>query len=160
MLRKALVMLIVVAAAGLASCVSTSSSGDSSTQVPIPRHTSTPIAPPTTTLSPQVKETPGLFLQGTVKDERGQPLGNVTICRAYASYSGEAVATTDQWGNFRPEMAFLPGDEMVRVWAYADGYFFQPEIEYWRHYYGFELKELSFTAFPISAGDQAPVDCR
>lgn len=160
MRKKAAALLIIVIAGTLASCTAPSQMEQSPTQVPTLEVTLTLVAKPTSTLSPELKETPGLFMQGTVRTEDGQPLANVTICRAYASYNGEVVATTDQWGNFRSDMAFIPGDELVRVWAYAEGYIFQPELEYWRHYHGFELKELSFTGFPISAGEQASANCR
>jgi hypothetical protein len=92
---------------------------------------------------------PGLILQGRVTHE-GDGLKGVKIYRSYASYGGELVATTDADGYYQSEYMFIPGDEMVTVWAELDGYVFEPEREYWRHYYGLEQRTLDFTALIVT----------
>lgn len=80
----------------------------------------------------------------------------VKIYRAFASYSGDVVATTDQAGNYQSDFKFIPGDEMVRVWAESPGYTFEPAGKvdwvqgayFWRHYHGFENRVLNFVAKP------------
>jgi len=85
----------------------------------------------------------GLVLQGTVNID-GSPLEGVKIYRSFASYEGEAVAVTGKDGTYRSEFMFIPGDEMVTVWAELEGYTFTPENVYWRHYYGYEERMLDF----------------
>jgi hypothetical protein len=92
---------------------------------------------------------PGLILQGRVTHE-GDGLKGVKIYRSYASYGGELVAATDADGYYQSEYMFIPGDEMVTVWAELDGYVFEPEREYWRHYYGLEQRTLDFTALVVT----------
>jgi hypothetical protein len=69
------------------------------------------------------------------------------------------VATTDQDGYYQSDFKFIPGDEMVRVWAELGGYTFEPADEgltweagsyFWRHYYGAEERRLNFVARPAS----------
>ena len=110
----------------------------------------TPVAtmvPPTRQPAPQdnsaTKET-GLILQGTVTLD-GSPLEGVKIYRSFASYEGEVVAVSGKDGTYRSEFMFIPGDEMVTVWAELDGHTFEPENVYWRHYYGYEESTLDFT---------------
>ena len=110
----------------------------------------TPVAtrvPPTRQPAPQdnsaTKET-GLILQGTVTLD-GSPLEGVKIYRSFASYEGEVVAVSGKDGTYRSEFMFIPGDEMVTVWAELEGYTFAPENIYWRHYYGYEESTLDFT---------------
>jgi len=86
----------------------------------------------------------GLILQGTVTLD-GSPLEGVKIYRSFASYEGEVVAVTSRDGTYRSEFMFIPGDEMVTVWAELEGYTFAPENVYWRHYYGYEESTLDFT---------------
>jgi hypothetical protein len=105
-----------------------------------------PTAPPTeqsvTKVTPPAGET-GLVLQGTVTLD-GNPLEGVRIYRSFASYEGEVVAVTGKDGTYRSEFMFIPGDEMVTVWAELEGYTFIPENVYWRHYYGYEERAVDF----------------
>ena len=87
----------------------------------------------------------GLLVKGTVTLD-GSPLEGVKIYRSFASYEGEVVAVTGRDGTYRSEFMFIPGDEMVTVWAELEGYTFTPENEYWRHYYGYEERTVDFTA--------------
>jgi hypothetical protein len=87
----------------------------------------------------------GLLVKGTVTLD-GYPLEGVKIYRSFASYEGEAVAVTGKDGTYRSEFMFIPGDEMVTVWAELEGYAFAPEYEYWRHYHSYEERTLDFTA--------------
>jgi hypothetical protein len=75
----------------------------------------------------------------------GSPLEGVKIYRSFASYEGEVVAVSGKDGTYRSEFMFIPGDEMVTVWAELDGHTFEPENVYWRHYYGYEESTLDFT---------------
>jgi hypothetical protein len=87
----------------------------------------------------------GLVVQGTVTlDEK--PLEGVRIYRSFASYKGEVVAVTGKDGTYRSEFMYIPGDEMVTVWAELEGYAFTPENVYWRHYHSYEERTLDFTA--------------
>jgi hypothetical protein len=87
----------------------------------------------------------GLLVKGTVTLD-GHPLEGVKIYRSFASYEGEVVAVTGKDGTYRSEFMFIPGDEMVTVWAELEGYAFTPEYEYWRHYHSYEERTLDFTA--------------
>jgi hypothetical protein len=102
---------------------------------------------PTSTAPPAA----GLVIQGHVwlSIEEGVGLAEVKIYRRYASYSGVLVATTDQDGYYKSDFASIPGDEMVTIWAELEGYAFEPEQYYWRHYYGYESRTLNFVAAPI-----------
>jgi hypothetical protein len=94
--------------------------------------------------SPTPEET-GLIIRGRVtKDGVGLP--NVSIYRNFASYPGQLVATTDANGYYVSDFWFIPGDEMVSVWAVQDGYTFDPPSYYWRHYHSREDRTLDFTA--------------
>ena len=102
---------------------------------------------PTIASTPQ----PGLRLRGNVHWEDGRGLAGVNILLGLASYPGRTVALTDPNGNYQSEAIFIPGDEMIRVWAEMDGFAIVPEKgssapgEYfWRHYYGFEDRKLDF----------------
>jgi len=79
----------------------------------------------------------------------GASLADVKIYRRYASYPGVLLATTDQDGYYQSDLAYVPGDEMVTAWAELDGYTFEPEHYYWRHYYGYESRTLNFVATPV-----------
>ena len=59
------------------------------------------------------------------------------------------VATTDQDGYFQADFVYIPGDEMVTVWAERPGFMFEPEFYSWRHYFGYEVTTLDFVAIPI-----------
>ena len=117
----------------------------------------TPPPPPASTITPTVE--PGLIVQGYVRREDGTGVSGVTICRSFASYGGEPVATTDAEGYFQTEFSYIPGDEMITVWAFAEGYIFDPESHYWRHYYGYELARRDFVAELSTTGSSMP-DCR
>ena len=80
----------------------------------------------------------------------GNPLEGVNIYRSFASYEGEVVAITGKDGTYRSEFVFIPGDEMVTVWAELEGYTFTPENEYWRHYYGYEERTVDFTGVKLN----------
>jgi hypothetical protein len=117
-----------------------------------PRATSTPTPTPTSTSVPPQA---GLVIKGYVRLADGSGLANVKIYRAFASYPGVVVATTDQTGYYQSNFQPIPGDEMVRVWAELSGYAFGPAdttvpweqgAYYWRHYHGYEEKTLGFTA--------------
>jgi len=70
----------------------------------------------------------------------------VEIYRGFAAYEAVLVATTGADGCYQSEFQFIPGDEMVNVYAKRDGYAFEPANVSWRHYYGYELKTIDFTA--------------
>jgi hypothetical protein len=105
-----------------------------------------PTVPPTEDTVNQVNsDDPGLVIKGNVILD-GQPLEGVRIYRSFASYEGEVVAVSGKDGTYRSEFMFIPGDEMVTVWAELEGYTFTPENEYWRHYYGYEERTVDFIA--------------
>ncbi|MGB7539699.1 MAG: hypothetical protein WBM17_14250 [Anaerolineales bacterium] len=98
---------------------------------------------------------PGLILGGMVRLEDGRGLAEVNIFLALASYGGRIVAVTDANGEFLSDAVYIPGDEMIRVWAEREGYGIVPEesgmdtTEYfWRHYFGLERRVLKFVARP------------
>jgi hypothetical protein len=101
-------------------------------------------------LTPSITPEPGLIIRGRVtKDGIGVP--NVHIYRNFANYSGQLVATTDANGYYKSDFWYIPGDEMVNVWAVQEGYAFDPPVYYWRHYHGQEDRTLNFTAsYPIT----------
>ena len=99
------------------------------------------------------------MVQGHILLQDGTGVAGVTICRSFASYEGEPVATTDAEGYFQTEFSFIPGDEMITVWAYDEDYVFDPESHFWRHYFGYELATRDFIAVSASAGSSMP-DCR
>jgi hypothetical protein len=117
----------------------------------------TPPPPPEATITPTVE--PGLVVQGHVRLADGSGVAGVTICRSFASYDGEPIATTDAEGYFQTEFSFIPGDEMITVWAYGEGYIFDPESYFWRHYFGYELATRDFIAVSSTSGSSMP-DCR
>ncbi len=117
-----------------------------------------PVASPSreTTSTPDPR--PGLILRGNVRLANGQGLADARIFIALASYAGKIAAVTDSNGDYQSEFQFIPGEEMIRVWAELDGYAIMPEEEsqesgeyFWRHYFGLETLVLNFLARP-SAG--------
>ena len=92
--------------------------------------------------------TPGLVVQGHVwlDHEGGTGVPGVAVYRSYAAYPGTVVATTGADGFYQSDYYYIPGDEMVSVWAERAGYSFQPELYFWRHYYGYEVRTLDFVA--------------
>jgi len=94
---------------------------------------------------------PGLVLRGCVRLgdlTNGSGLEGVSIYRSFASYDAVLVATTDASGYYQSDYQFIPGDEMVGVYAQKDGYTFEPSNVTWRHYYGYEVHTLDFVAVP------------
>ena len=98
---------------------------------------------------------PGLIIRGTVRTESGHGLADVKIFLALASYAGKIVAVTDPNGDYQCEAIFIPGEEMIRVWAELPGYILHPDEGsskqkefFWRHYYGLEDRVLNFNAQP------------
>lgn len=92
---------------------------------------------------------PGLVLRGCVRVgdmTSGKALDGVSIYRNFASYEAVLVATTDASGYYESAYQYIPGDEMVGVYAQKDGYTFEPSIVRWRHYYGYEVNTIDFTA--------------
>lgn len=106
--------------------------------------------------SPYVQEQdPGLVIHGRVWQSTAgcDGLSNVKIYRNFAAYPGEVEAITDSNGFYRSDFIYIPGDEMVGVWAELEGYSFNPEYYRWRHYYGYSEMKLDFWAIgttPIS----------
>jgi hypothetical protein len=102
---------------------------------------------PTGTAQPDA----GLVVHGHVwlDAEGGTGLTDVVIYGRYSAYPGVVIATTDQDGHYQSDFAPIPGDEMVSVWAELEGYTFEPEEYYWRHYYGSESRTLDFVAVPV-----------
>ncbi|OGN89103.1 MAG: hypothetical protein A2Y88_11555 [Chloroflexi bacterium RBG_13_48_10] len=96
--------------------------------------------------APQPSLTPGLVVYGVVRDLSGSGVGGVNIYRRYASYPGILIATTDANGFYQSDFYYIPGDEMVTVWAEKSGLVFEPEFYYWRHYYSYQVKECNFLA--------------
>lgn len=92
------------------------------------------------------EQDPGLVIQGRVwLSELGcDGLSNVKIYRSFAAYPGEIEATTNSYGYYASDFIYIPGDEMVTVWAELDGYSFEPENYYWRHYQGYRVMNLDF----------------
>ncbi len=108
---------------------------------------------------PAISPTPGIVLHGYVRLANGSGLANVSICRDFASYPGVLIATTDSSGYFQSNFTFIPGDEMIGVWAIQPGYTFAPPAYRWRHYYGLEDRGLDFRATPSTATEMPPAPC-
>ncbi len=130
--------LVISGAFLITSCRSNLAQSASTGRVTQPVATHTPNA--------TAEPTPGLVISGKVLDEQGDGVENVQIYRSYSAYKGEVIATTDATGYYESGLYFIPGDEMVSVWAVKPGFSFEPENYYFRHYYGIELKELNFKA--------------
>ncbi len=135
-----------------------------------PRAGPTTDLPPATVSSglaspvPELTATPGLVIRGSVYTTDEKPLAGVHVCRSFAAYKGERVATSDEAGAFRSDFQFIPGDELVHVWLYLDGYGFDPQTYDWRHYYSHEVRTLEFVAHPeplegVATRPFAPADC-
>jgi len=98
---------------------------------------------------------PGLIVHGNVKLADGTAVQGVNIYLAFSAYGGTIAATTNSSGYYSTDYIYIPGDETVRVWADLAGYSFKPADGsavwtgtefYWRHYSGYEVKNLDFTA--------------
>lgn len=94
------------------------------------------------------EQEPGLVIKGRVwQSSTGcDGLSNVKIYRSFAAYPGEVEVVTDSFGFYESEYIYIPGDEMVSVWAELEGYSFEPDFYYWRHYYGYEERRIDFQA--------------
>ncbi|HLO31420.1 MAG TPA: NBR1-Ig-like domain-containing protein [Anaerolineales bacterium] len=90
-------------------------------------------------------EQTGLIIRGRVT-RAGVGLPGVSIYRSFASYPGQLAATTDANGYYQSAFVYIPGDEMVTVWAAGQGYTFDPPNYFWRHYHSREDRTLNFTA--------------
>lgn len=93
------------------------------------------------------------MIHGNVRLESGPGLADVKIFRALASYGGVLAVVTDEDGNYQWIFQFIPGDEMISVWAELPGYSLEPAggsskqgRYFWRHYFGLEDRELDFIA--------------
>lgn len=117
------------------------------------------LVPSTPTIPPEIEQTPGQLLFGWVTFKDGSPLVGVTICRSFASYTGNPIAVTDATGQYIAEFTYIPGDEMVRVYPVLKGYLFDPPDQYWRHYYGLEHEQINFTARKAPFGVNTPSEC-
>lgn len=92
---------------------------------------------------------PSLQVSGYVLLENGQGLPDVAIYQAFAVYwPGAWVASTGTDGFYQSAFADIPGDETITVHAKRACYTFSPEYVTWRHYYGHEVREINFTAYP------------
>lgn len=119
-----------------------------STRTPPAAPTATASATPTRSPTATPTQAPGLVVQGYVRlnDETGPGLPGVTIYRRFASYQPTPVATTDANGFYQSPFQPIPGDETVTVWPEKEGYTFLPTQVQWRHYYGYSVRILDFTA--------------
>lgn len=117
-------------------------------------------AHPTVAPPPGLTATPGLLLRGSVRSSDGAALAGVVICRSFASYSGTQVTITSSNGEFAAEFVAIPGDEMITIWPYLEGYSFDPAQVYWRHYHGFEVSDLNFVASGLQPGDAPARSCQ
>ncbi len=96
--------------------------------------------------APLPTSTPGLVVYGIVRNLSGSGVANVNIYRSYAGYQGVLIATTDATGFYQSDFYYIPGDEMVTVWAEGAGLEFEPMRYYWRHYYSYQVKACNFQA--------------
>ena len=109
---------------------------------------------------PSMTVTPGLLLRGSVRSSDEAALDGVEICRSFASYPGTRVAITGSNGEFAAEFVAIPGDEMIAIWPYLEGYSFDPPQVYWRHYHGFEASTLDFVASSLHPGANPSRPCQ
>ncbi len=105
-------------------------------------------------LTLQDEQEPGIILRGRVVSGC-DGLPNVNIFQSFSAYPGKLIATTDSNGYYESEFIYVPFDEMVGVWAVRDGYSFEPENYFWRHYAGYREYTLNFSAF----GNSPTSDC-
>lgn len=105
--------------------------------------------------SPTPTPNTGLNIDGTVR-LNGVGLPGVRIYRRFAGYPGDLVATTGADGKYKAPFVYIPGDEMVTVWAELAGYTFDPSTIYWRHYHSLENRTLDFAAIPSSPSPPPP----
>lgn len=102
-------------------------------------------------------EQTGLLIRGRVTRD-GIGLPGVSIYRTFAAYPGQLVATTDANGYYQSDFWFIPGDEMVTVWAAQEGYVFDPPNYFWRHYRSREERTLDFSARLAPTSTPLPPD--
>jgi hypothetical protein len=163
-MKRTVLLLSLIVILFLSACAS-----QAETPTPTRRPTQRPSGPTATpeiippdyapTLDPAITETPGLLILGYTLTENGRGIDEAAICRRYASYPAELVATSDGNGYFQANFAPIPGDEMVTVWAIAEGYVFEPQEYNWRHYAGFELYKMRFVG-TLSMLQPDLEDCR
>jgi hypothetical protein len=106
------------------------------------------------TVTFQGEQEPGILIRGRVVTGC-DGLANVNIFQSFSAYPGELIATTDSNGYYKSEFIYVPFDEMVGVWAVRNGYSFEPENYFWRHYAGYREYTLNFSAF----GNSPTSDC-
>jgi hypothetical protein len=129
-------------------------------RIDVNRPTFTPTA--TTTATPTATPTsvpqPGMVIQGrvTLNDAGQSGLAGVRIYRSFASYPGVVVAITDQTGRYETAFQPIPGDELVTVWAELEGYTFEPLQYNWRHYFGYKVYRLDFSAKAVATPSATP----
>jgi len=160
--RSRALSLLACAAAALACAIVPRSGGTGVTPSPAPSSTreASTARPGSTLPAPTMTATSGLLLHGSIHRSDGTPLAGVTICRRFASYHGNRVAITDDSGEFGAEFVGIPGDEMIAVWPYLEGYSFDPPQVYWRHYHGYEERSLSFAASRLQPDMPQPTPCQ
>ncbi len=89
--------------------------------------------------TPTAEDQPGVVFFGYVRTADGAGVAGVNVYRSYASYpgnylGGELIGVTDADGYYQSGFHFIPGDEMILVWAEKPGLVFDPPNYYWRHY--------------------------
>ena len=156
--RAAVGLAVVLLAVGCAPAPPISApptAGLVSATIPAPTATPTPSPEPSPSTTPGV----GLIARGYVRRGDGSGLEGVAIYRRFASYPGEVIATTGQDGYYEAGPIYIPGDEMVSVWAALEGYLFEPMYYDWRHYYGLETRRLDFVAIPVAPASESEGYC-
>lgn len=113
-----------------------------------------PVSAPSPTCTPTESATPlpGLRVSGFVRlnDSSGPGLSGVRVLLAFSSYPAHETCTTGADGHYETSFNFIPGDEMIRVWAELEGFSFDPAMHYWRHWFGRENAVRDFVASSLS----------
>jgi len=146
-MRRALLVALLLAAAMLLVRLTAASPVAGRACAPAQTGTCTVTVMPTTSGTPS----PGLQVSGHVRlgDASGPGVSGVRVMLAFASYPAHETCLTDADGYYQTRFHYIPGDEMVRVWAEDELYAFEPEVHYWRHWYGRELAVRDFLATPL-----------
>ena len=92
--------------------------------------------------------TPGIEVEGEVRQANQVGVAGVDVYMGFACCGGNIIATTDPTGHYQSDFHYIPGDELIRVWAEKPVYVFSPTICYWQHYYSHEHSRCDFTIFP------------
>ena len=111
---------------------------------PTPNVTLTPSPSP----SPTRSNLTGMVVRGRVT-VNGVGLAGVNIYKRFNAYPRDLIATTDENGYYESEFIGIPGDEMTSIEAEFAGYTFDPPYYYWRHYHGYEITTLDFSATSV-----------